>query len=158
MQAFPLSTGPPSANSDKLRSNLVCRTVTSLPGVVLHLGEFWLDGCCWYSHPQSDCWFSVDRQGDVISRWASFLEIWGLRTWRKTVLWLFHICALEPIQQLGLLSGGSALVDFGYIQLYRLWELISSWTLYSSQYPFYVWRKCHDNQPEYLQLLVFPFL
>ena len=67
-------------------------------------------------------------------------------------------CALRPIQQLGFLSGGSALVGIGYGQLYRLWELTSPLTPCSSQYPFCVWRKCHDSQPEYIQLPVSPFL
>ena len=128
MQAFLLIVGPPSASSDKLGSNLVCRTVTSLPNVVLRPTECWLDDCCQHSHPQSDCWFSVDPQGDAIFYWASFVQIWGLRTWRNAVLWWFHTCALEPLRQLGLLSGRSELVDFGYIQVYRLWGLFSPWT------------------------------
>ena len=37
-------------------------------------------------------------------------------------MWWFHVCALEPIRHLGLLSGGLALVDFGYIRLYRLYR------------------------------------
>ena len=74
MQAFPLTVCPPSSNSDKLGSNLVCRTVTSQPNVVLRLTECWLNDCCQYSHPQSDCWFSVDPHRDIIFHWASLCK------------------------------------------------------------------------------------
>ena len=72
---------------------------------------------------------------------------------KGSVLRWFHICASELILQLGFLLSGSALVDFGCIQLCRLPDLVSPWIFCSTYYPFCVWRKCHDIGQANLQLL-----
>ena len=87
-------------------------------------------------NPQSDCWCHWYAQKQVICRWVSSLLKWDLRTYIKAVPWWFHICALELIQQLGLLSIGSALVHFGFRQFCCLSGLVSPWILCSTPYPF----------------------
>ena len=82
------------------------------------------------------------------------MQILDLRTGRNGVPCWFHNCGSELFQQIGLLSGGLALVDFGCKPSYRLSELVSPWVPCSSQYPFCVWRKGHDSGPGCLQLLV----
>ena len=111
--------GPQSANSDRAweQSSLQNRNIPAkccaASGNVL---TGWL---FWYSHPPSECWFSWDQQEDVVTHCASSVQIWNLRTCRKTVPWWFHCCASELIQQIGLVSSALALVDIGCIQLYR---------------------------------------
>ena len=158
MQAFPLTVGPPYANSDKSRSSLVCRIETSLPSVLLRLKRCQLDACCAYSHPQSVCWFSLDPQEGVSFCWASSVQIWDLRICRKAVPWWSHLCASELVQQLGLLSSKLSLVDFRCKQLHCLSEIFSPWFPCSSKDPFGVSRKCHDSRPIRLQRLVSMFL
>ena len=86
------------------------------------------------------------------------VQIWDLRTWRKAVPWWFLNCASELIEELGLLLSGLALVDFGCIQLCCLSVLVSPWIPCSYHNPFCVWRKCHDSQPGFIQLLASLFL
>ena len=47
------------------------------------------------------------------------------------------------------------MVDFDCKQFYRVLGLVSFWSLCSFQCPFCVRQKSFDNQPEYLQFLVF---
>ena len=124
MRAFPLTVGPPSADSDKFGSNQACRRATSPPGVKLCQRKRWLGGCRWCSYLQPDCWFSWDPQENVVFHWIFSVQRWDLRTCKKKhYCKKIHIYASELVQQLAILSGGLALVDFDCKQL----QCLSGW-------------------------------
>ena len=63
-------------------------------------------------------------------------------------------------------ANSTIMSSFKWIGISRFWlqTALSSFgviftlnSVYSSQYPFCVWQKCHDSQPRYLQLLASVF-
>ena len=62
-QAFPLTVGPPSANSDEPGNNQACKSENSLPGDVLRLTNCWMGGNCWCIQLQTILTFPRSARG-----------------------------------------------------------------------------------------------
>ena len=99
---------------------------------------------------------STRRRNFPLGFLCANMELAYLGKGSSAIIPFLCIRANSLIQQLGLLSGGLVLVDFGCIQHCCLSELVQPcWIASSSQNPSCGWRKGHDSWPEDLQLLFF---